>query len=123
MDEMTELAAKRNFRDAFCQRYKCKPEQFVWKVFWRCIHRRCLPLVILFRLMGPGFFRVDLMLIEEAGNAEGRVDIQRALNGFREDCRTRPGTFHDDLRIRVSGKRLYRLFFRTMHGAHRSKRQ
>ena len=108
----SEVRAK-TFRALYCEVYRCRPEDFTRKMLWRSLHLRALPLALLIRMVRPRFFNLDLQLLEEVGNAEGPKDFLAAINGFRQDCQTNNGFLHEDMRIRVSGKRLLSVFKKT----------
>lgn len=57
------------------------------------------------------------MLIDEAALVATRNELHSALNGYREDCHMRSGFLHNQLRFRISGRRLFDLFEETMKGA------
>lgn len=82
-------------------------------VFWRCLHRRGLILAPLLCLV-PRYFKEDLWLIEEAGMSQRGRDLEAPIESFHAECKNRNGFLHDQLRIRISGRRLMSLFTRTM---------
>jgi hypothetical protein len=99
-------------RTIFCEIHRCRPEEFVNKVFWLSVHRRVLPFVALIKLLWPGFFRSDYELIEDAGHATRVNEILLVVNNYRNDCQRERRFFHDQLRWRISGRRLYMMFAR-----------
>jgi len=79
-------------------------------MFWLSLHRRAWPLAVLIRWVRPRFFELDFQLLEEAAQAEDMNQLVAALNGYRQDCGAKRRFLHDDLRIRISGKRLMAVF-------------
>lgn len=79
-------------------------------MFWLGLHRRAWPLAALILRVRPRFFELDFQLLEEAAQAEDMNELVAALNGYRQDCGAKRRFIHDDLRIRISGKRLMAVF-------------
>jgi hypothetical protein len=57
----------------------------------------------------PGFFRRDLLLIQEIGRAVNLDQVKDALHRFRKDNQQRGGFIRGTLKVRVSGERVLRL--------------
>ena len=99
-------------RAIFCEIHRCRPEEFANKVFWLSVHRRALPFVGLIKLLWPTFFKSDYELIEDAGDAIRVNENLLAVNNYRNDCQRERRFFHDQLRLRISGRLLYAVFAR-----------
>ncbi len=93
-----------------CKFSQCTPEQAKKRLFWRGLHRRAWPFAAVLVLFRPRFFTLDYQLIDEAAGAANINELVMAVNGYLQDCATTRRFLHDDLRIRVSGKRLISLF-------------
>ncbi len=94
--------------------HNCSPEAFVNEVFSRCLHRRARLFAQLILAFKPQFFKEDFWLVEQAAHAHSRTELGSAIISFHEDCRLRAGFLHDRLHFRISGRRLLRLFAKTM---------
>lgn len=113
----SKIAQRVDFRTAYCRAHGCPPERFTQDVFRQCLHVRVRPFATLLAWWKPKFFRDDFMLIDESALVTTRNELYSALTGYREDCRMRSGFLHNQLRFRVSGRRLLNLFEETMKGA------
>ncbi len=98
----------KTFREAFCERFDCPPEEFERRVFWRCLYRRSLPLAWLVYLLNRSYFLPDLQTIRQLGVSRSPEEFRGELEAFRYQYRTRGGILRE-LRVRVSGKRLVTL--------------
>jgi hypothetical protein len=103
-----------DFMTAFCQAYQCAPEQYKEKAFWLCLHRRAVPFARLLRFLSPRFFDNDFALLEEAGKVIRYSELLAVINQFRQDCQVERRYLHDQLRLRVSGRRVCRVFARLV---------
>ena len=119
-------AAPRTFQALFCEAYRCRPEKARQRLFWLSLHRHAWPLALLILWLRPRFFAWDFQLLDEAAEAADISELVAALNGFRQDCSAKRGFFHDDLRIRISGRRLMSVFkkakLRTRRARHAGRR-
>lgn len=106
--------AERTFGRSFCGVRNCSPEAFVSQVFSRCLHRRAWLFGKLILAFKPQFFKEDFWLVEQSAHARSRAELSAAIISFHEDCRLRAGFLHDRLHFRISGRRLLRLFAKTM---------
>jgi hypothetical protein len=100
----------KTFQERFCERYQCPREQFVPRVFWRCLHRRALALAWLVRRIKPGFFAADFELVSELPTVRDMPELLSLIQRYREDCWMRRNFLHERLRIRISGHRVITLF-------------
>jgi hypothetical protein len=107
-------ATGREFRIAFCQKYRCAPEQFE-----RAVLRRCfpwwsrLPGAVLLGL-NPRIFRRELSLIARLGEAQNASQVRQELEGYAyENARDR--SFRtESLGLRLSRRRFVRLMRRVL---------
>jgi hypothetical protein len=99
----------RTFREGFCKECACATEAFETTVFWRCLHRRALPLSALIYRLHPSFFDPDFHTIRCLGNSTSYEEFGQEVNSFRSDNRRRGGFLRRKLRVRVSGRRLMKL--------------
>jgi hypothetical protein len=102
--------APQTFQALFCEAYRCRPDNARRRMFWLSLHRRAWPLAVLIMRLRPRFFEWDLQLLDEAAQACDINELVAALNGFRQECSAKHSFIHDDLRIRISGKRLISVF-------------
>ena len=72
-----------NFKEAYCAAYRCQPENFDHRVFWRCVHRRALPLTILTWVLERRVFQPDLEVIHALGAASSEVELLAAMEERR----------------------------------------
>jgi hypothetical protein len=101
----TTLMWPKTFRESFCERFSCPPENFEKRVFWRCLYRRSLPLAWLASLLHRHHFDLDMQTIRQLGVCRSPQEFRAELESFRYEYRTRGGLLRR-LRVRVSGKRL-----------------
>ena len=69
-----------NLRDAFCARYRCKPEAYVRKVFSKSLSLRSKFLVMLVGGSGDSRFAHDLEVIQSLANCTGYDDLNHSLD-------------------------------------------
>ena len=99
----------RSFQEAFCDQTGCSPEEFEIRVFWRCLHRRALPLSALIYRANRSFFELDFRTIRQLGVAKSFEEFGEEVNSFRSDNRRHGGFLRRRLRVRISGRRLMKL--------------
>ena len=95
-----------SFQAAFCDQDKCPPESFETRVFWRCLHRRALPLSALVYLVNREFFELDFRTIRQLGVATSFEEFGAEVHSLRSENRRHEGFLRRTLRVRVSGRRL-----------------
>jgi hypothetical protein len=96
------------FAELFCERYHVAPADYARAMFWRCLHRRGLPLAPFIFLVNRQYFAPDFELIMSVG----RLTSATHLNTELDDFRSHPGNHgwtRRLLRVRVSGARLCRV--------------
>jgi len=82
-------------------------------MFWRCLHRRGLPLAPFILLVNRQYFAADYELITSVGRLTNGARLNDELDDFRSHSRNR-GFVRRRLRIRVSGARLSGVFYRVL---------
>jgi hypothetical protein len=106
---MGDLWAK-TFKEAFCERFNCPPEQYERRLFWRCLYRHALPLAALIHWLDTEFyrdvFREDFDFIREIGTVKDEDVFQVELDRFYGRNVRDKGWIRGTLLVRVSGKRL-----------------
>src|SRR5262249_31800448 len=115
------MGEEKTFKALFCEIHRCPPEKFARRLFWAGLHRRALPFAKLLMLIKPRFFALDFQLVEEAGSSVAVDEFVSSINCFREDCKVEGSFLHEDLQLRISGKRLLDVYKRTKkkaYGAH-----
>jgi hypothetical protein len=103
----------RTFAELFCERYHVAPANFSRAMFWRCLHRRGLPLAPFIFIVNRKYFAADYELIASVGRLTSGARLNDELDDFRSHPRNR-GFVRNRLRIRVSGARLCRVFHRVL---------
>jgi hypothetical protein len=99
----------KSFREAFCERFACPPEEFEKRVLRRALYRRSRPLSALLYSWNPRFFDLDLRTIRQLGLARSSEEFRAEIDSFRFESRMQRGFLKRTLRLRISGKRLMRL--------------
>jgi hypothetical protein len=99
-----------NFKEAYCAAYGCKPENFDHQVFWKCVYRRALPLVVVIWAVERRMFQPDLEVIRALGAASSAVELQAVMGEFDNRCMVERSIRRAMFRMRVSGARLSSLF-------------
>ncbi len=98
-------ASMQTFAELYCERHHLAPAAFARALFWRCLHRRAVPLAPLILMVNPNFFTADYDLILSAG----RVTSVRQLCEELDDFNYHPlnhGVVRGWMKIRISGARL-----------------
>ena len=98
-----------NVRDAFCQHFRCAPEQFDRKVFFRTLHpfRGLLALPIWW--FNRQIFAVDLDLVQAFGQSRSKEEGSTLLQEFHNSNKIEGSFRRGLLKIRVSGTRVIQL--------------
>ncbi|MEK7674396.1 MAG: hypothetical protein AAB676_01005 [Verrucomicrobiota bacterium] len=104
----TETQTK-TFRQVFCEKYRCAPEGYDRKVFWRCLYRPTFPFACLLYLVYPDFFSEDFKVIRLVGNSTKFKEFKTEIDIFYHNIRHSGGWLKHDFRIRISGSRLIAL--------------
>ncbi|RME93343.1 MAG: hypothetical protein D6766_08385 [Verrucomicrobia bacterium] len=99
----------KSFKEAYCERFRCPPEKFVLSVFRRTLYRRARPLAWLLVLFKRDFFRLDIDLINEVGEARSWSDFNAVISNHVQSSQLRSGFLRNGLKLRVSCSRVKRL--------------
>jgi hypothetical protein len=97
-----------SFRDLFCAKFKCAPEEFETGVLWHCIHPRTLALAKLIWRVNPEHFLQDLELIHHVQEVTSLEDLKTEYNAFSYH-HPNLGLLRKNLKVRISGQRLTNL--------------
>lgn len=97
------------FREAFCAYYRCRPEAFERKAFWKSVYRHALLFAIPIWLFNRRFFHADLEVIRQFGNCRSAEEFSVVTGEFSTTNRLERSIRRGKLRIRVSGTRLLAL--------------
>lgn len=99
-----------NFKEAYCAAYRCSQEKFDHQVFWKCVYRRALPLVVVIWAVERRVFQPDLEVIRALGAAGSDIELQSVMGEFDNRCMVERSIRRTVFRMRVSGARLMPLF-------------
>lgn len=94
------------FKEAFCYRYRCKPENFEWRVLFKTIYIFRWPAALFFWLINKRLFVNDVETITSLGNTGHQSDFNAALTDLASKNRIERSIRRRVFRIRVSGSRL-----------------
>jgi hypothetical protein len=106
----------KSFQTLYCEHYQCSAQEFEQRVFRECLYRHALPLAPLFASLDPCFFLEDLSFIRDVGHAASRSEVISELNRFFGRNMRERNWFRKALGIRVSGKRVLRLYRALFRG-------
>jgi len=98
-----------NFKEAFCAYYRCKPERFEAKAFWKSLHRLAVLPAIPIYLFNRRFFHQDFDAIRQFGAARNSDEFSNVTDELGTMNRLERSIRRGVLRIRISGTRLLRL--------------
>lgn len=104
------------FAELVCGRWKIPPERYMGAVFWRCLHRRALPVAWMFRWWHDEHFLADYDLISRVGSLTCANDLEAELDDF-DMHPWNHGMLRRRLKIRVSVGRLSKLVRATLPSA------
>ncbi len=111
----------KSFETLFCEHYKCPVDEFEDRIFWTCLYRHAVPVAKLVWRVQPAFFMEDRSFLRDLGPATSRGEVLCELNRFYgRNVRDR-NWLRKRLAIRISGKRvlrLYRMLFRGAKSGH-----
>ena len=93
-------------REAFCAVYKCRPEAFEKKVFWRGLYRHAWLPAHWMWWFERDFFGADLSSIHAMGEARSEPELHRAIDDLENLKLVERSIRRGTLVIRVSGTRV-----------------
>ena len=99
-----------DFLTTFCRRFNCPVESFERKVFWRCLYPQAFPVAWLILLLRSEYFANDLQTIRQLGIVRTREEMHAELDALAYLNRQQGGTLRNSCKVRVSGRRLLRLY-------------
>ncbi len=100
----TAVPWTKTFREAFCARFACAAENYERRVFWRALHRRCLPLAALIYALAPRYFELDLQAIRQLGLATSSAEFRAEIDSFRSDYRMSRHWLKNSQRLRIRAR-------------------
>lgn len=104
--ESTSSRAKvRDFREACCEYFNCKPEEYEQAVFWHCLYDHAEKSAKILWQFSQSFFQWDIYLVQTVANATALSEMEHELNSYRHQYRV-SGILRRKLRIRLSGQKL-----------------
>ena len=92
------------FKQAFCDYYKCPPEQYLRQAFLRSLHARARPIGWLL-IAQPE----SVELLDEAGKTTSEEELRDVIGQFEYQINVHGGIMARRLKLRVSGQRLLEL--------------
>jgi hypothetical protein len=96
------------FEAAFCERFKCTPDEFAQVVHWQCFYPHALVVGRLLNRFAPSFFEADMEMIQMLGECTEFHELRVELEDYRSHIQ-QFGFVTGWLKIRVSGQRLLKL--------------
>jgi hypothetical protein len=98
-----------SFKEAYCERYRCSPEQFVHCAFKHGLYRRARFIAPAVMLFSRRLFQLDIDLIHEIGATRSWGDFNSVISNHVQSSHLRSGFFRNVLKLRVSCSRLKRI--------------
>jgi len=98
----------KTFRESYCEKFQCAPEEFARRVFWDCLPEESRPLATVLRPWLPLLKPLEHEFIEQLGDLSEAEAVASEVNEFR--VRQRPGGWPGkSFQVRVSGRKLVSL--------------
>lgn len=107
----------RTFREAFCDYYRCPPEEFVVRATRKSLRWRARLLRPLILFFNPEHFKPDFEFLEMLGSARSWKDVHAAMGAFESNNRLRGGFYRNRCKFRASGRRVAALITRVLGDA------
>jgi hypothetical protein len=98
-----------SFKSLFCEEFKCSPEDYEERAFWKFLYGHARFLAPVIRLVYPGFFLEDFKFIRYLGDSVDTRQVRADVLDFKDINLKRWRMLHGSLRIRVSGRKASRL--------------
>ena len=102
----------RTFRDLYCAQFRCPPEQFVNRIFRRCLFLHAKPAAWVIVFINKWYFNTDFYFIKNVGNLTNPRDFGGEESQYLRSVHYEGGLRHF-LRLRISNRRLHRLVIET----------
>jgi hypothetical protein len=97
------------FEEAFCKAYRCKPERYATKLFWKALYLHAWLLVPFIYFFNREYFKEDFVVIEEVAKCRNSELFNTDVTYFHgrnvRDSRALRRIFC----FRISGMRLIRI--------------
>jgi hypothetical protein len=101
--ETKSFVRSRSFKQAFCERFGCRPEAYQGRAFRLLLYRRAKLIGPVIKLLAPGFFAEDLRFITELGEAVDLREAKVSAASFQDANAACGGFLRRRFRLRVSG--------------------
>jgi len=98
------------FKEAFCQRFDCRPENFERELLKRCLYSHAKVCWSFFDLAGGKPIRIAHQFVELIGQIRTREELRDVIDEYREDIRPHGGFLVQTLKFRVSIEKLVALY-------------
>lgn len=108
--EVSPTALARDFREAFCRRYRCTPAEYERRAFWKTVQRHALVLIPAMGGFDRKLFAKDLEALRLLGRAVTTEDLEGVLAEFGGVNTVERSIRRRWLGMRISGARMARLF-------------
>lgn len=95
------------FKEAYCEKFSCRPEDFGRRAFMKTLYPQALPLALLGGYRSSRFAR-DRVLIDYCGSLRSFKEVEAEIKEYTQLGENRR-FLRRTLRLRVSGRRLARL--------------
>lgn len=99
-------------REAFCAYYRCGPEAFERKAFWKTLYPHAVLLALPIWVFNRRFFHADLETIRQFGLCRNPAEFAAVMSEFSTANLLERNIRRGRLRIRVSGTRVLAMFNR-----------
>jgi hypothetical protein len=96
----------RSFKDGFCARYRCRPEDYSEKAIAQCLYPHARTLWPVAELVGARTTFAARTLMEMAGQVSCEEDLKDVIAEYLEEVYPHVGLMGKGLKVRVSTKRL-----------------
>jgi len=106
--EAGDPAEGADFLTLFCEKFHCRSGNFEKLVFRECVHPDGRDAARLMRLVYPGFFRSDFILLEDVKYATSFSEFQRRVD-YHAAQTSHEGGLRFLLKVRLSKTRLLKL--------------
>ena len=103
------------FRERFCERFKCDPEDFERRMLFACLYWHAGLLGRLFYYVDRRYFFADLLLVRQLGVTEDLDEFVSEVRAYRSEGPPH-GLLQRFLRLRMSGRRAIELATRLFAG-------
>ena len=72
----------KTFRECYCEKYRCKVENFERKVFWRCLYWHAWLLAPLLMFFTEDYFNADRELVLDVGACTNRQQVKEVIDRY-----------------------------------------